>query len=129
VCADWHPARWAEYDKHFPERGMTWDELVRRTGEGDEIACYHPKFTPQVIKNMEMSYKQGHFLYRKGSGGNLIDVYFLPYTAVIGASQGEETNVVLVFRAQEGSVHGYPISEDELEKHKRRARQKGNNNV
>ncbi|MGH7140355.1 MAG: hypothetical protein ACREHD_31855 [Pirellulales bacterium] len=127
------PRNWVFQDKHRPPSGVSWEDIVTGTGKGKKWAKYHPDFLP-FVEPVEMS--AGTNLWQTFDGILIrttsellvekasVDLYVLEIDCelVVGASLGEETTLVLVNRAKGGAVHGYPLTEGELEFKRRKYR-------
>jgi hypothetical protein len=111
----WNPPVWTDYGwKHFPDRSLSWDEIVRRTGGKKGIAKYHPNMSRAMIEEVEMS--------SLGVQGNEIDDdHPKPHVRMfwrdlqhldfpVGASEGFPTTYIYVEYHSSGVVHGRPIS-------------------
>ena len=110
------PTGRGEINKHHPQPSRTWEEIVASTASGRRIAKYRPGVQ---IEELEMSYhRDGHLLFRKQTES----CYYVIRGDVIGASQGEETGITLIKRRQSGAVHGYPITQRELDDYLRKSR-------
>jgi len=133
MCEGWLPAQPVEAHKHRPPGGKkTWDEIVKGTTEGRRVSKYHHNMNLEDISRLEMLYSQETGIYHFGANQYETHGWLLIHKdhvrlhvirvegLIIGASLGEETNLVLVNRSQSGPVHGYPITEAELEKKKRK---------
>lgn len=125
----WNPPRWANYPKHHPIGGnTTWEEVVSRTNSGRrKISRYLSGMRREEIESLEMSVGQVftednerrenidaqldvHFICTQG----VVRFYYRVVDRVIGASLGEETSIIKIHWHQNGDVHGYPITEEEL---------------
>ena len=78
---------------------------------GKKVAKYHKNPTLPEIESIEMSFEtNGELICERGNER----FYYIVMDDIIGASSGEETNLVKVQRSISGPVHGYPITRDEL---------------
>lgn len=119
---EWLEPYWVEPDKHqFPHGATDWGEVVVRTGEGRRIARYRNRLPNVEIETIEMSFQclldgateeefLGGFIFQK----RIERFYYVICDGIVGASLGQETNIVKVRYHQVGSVHGHPITEREL---------------
>jgi hypothetical protein len=99
--------------KHIPESNASWEILLERSQGREGDAWYHPNLAHSRIQRIEMdtvrdtnevlSKRRGHVRY-----------YWRHVGFLVGASKGEPTEYVYVNYAQEGAVHGYPITVDGL---------------
>ena len=124
MCEEvWLPAVWAGCDKYFPPHGHTnWKDIVASTNSGRKVAKYHNALTLQQIEQIEMAFRHPDDLLYED-----YPVRFYAYQCdrIIGASCGEETDLVLIKRHQAGAVHGYPITEREQAEWLREAEKRG----
>jgi hypothetical protein len=105
-----HPnRRWAPeddgYDKHLPEYQGEWGKIVESTRNGG-IAKYHPDLTHEQIRSIEMTLDVSRQFYGSEDGG----YFYQLCTRIIGASDGEETDIVFIKAGNCGAVHGQPIT-------------------
>ena len=122
MSEEWLAPNWAGNDepkrhKHIPDRSIVWDEIVVRTGKGRKWAKYHPNLTDDQICEIEMNYHEGTFLRRKRTEC----LYYRTFDYEIGASLGQVTRIVLIYRHMGGPVHGHPITQSELVAQRRKA--------
>jgi hypothetical protein len=116
----WLPAYWAgpEYDKHWPVYAVPWDEVVESTKDG--VRKYHNDLSRADIQHLEMSYrKNGRRIQHPKD--HLVAHWIIidAEREVVGASNGVESNVILVKRNKTGPVHGHPINEQELREYEK----------
>src|SRR6266496_1999247 len=100
--------RWAPaegYVKHLPDYLRTWPNVIDSTANGG-IAKYHPDLTRAQIEQIEMSIDESQYLIRSHYGG----YFYQLCTRIIGASDGEETDIVFIKVGSCGAVHGQPIT-------------------
>ncbi|HHV7361226.1 TPA: S-type pyocin domain-containing protein [Morganella morganii] len=91
--------------KHFPQKNMTWNDIVKSTKSGPA------KYIPGInIEEIERSaYKTGQPV-TNGKTWKIEDV-----GRVIGASEGKESQWIRV-EYSAGTIHGHPISLNEFRK-------------
>ena len=111
----WDELAGRKHRKRGPRYIKQWDRslIVAFTADGRE-SIYNPELTLDQIERLEMSTVQGD------AGGELIlqichvRKFWRRLAEDIGASQGKKTNYVLVQYNNNGSVHGYPVTESYL---------------
>lgn len=109
---DWSRARWAaEYDKHWPYYHVDWSEACRATQTGPRR--YHPSLSKEDIQILEMSFSTRGKRLRGTRYWIIID----ETRQVVGASNGVETNIVLIKVDPQLNVHGHPINREEYNRY------------
>lgn len=111
----WLPPRWAANPKHLPAYNEDWDSVVRKTGQRRGIARYSPALTAAQIENMEMDCVRAPLGTELPRPKDHVRAFFQEFDFEVGASQGQRTNFIYVEYHTSGVVHGYPITETELE--------------
>lgn len=120
----WGKANWHRYrDKHAPKANRPWLDTIKYT------KSYEAKYGLGVnIQTLEMSAVECEVAHDTGEirltnplcgkihPGNDFSELYLVCDRIIGASDGKETDIVLVQWDEEplGSVHGHPITEEDL---------------
>jgi hypothetical protein len=117
IPAGFRPPRWLPKGerKHIPERHWTWEQLVARSQGHKGDAWYHPRLPAEEIERIEMGTVRDAFEIpgkRKPNQG----VYWRHLGMLIGTSKGKDAEYVYVYYAQDGAVHGLPITLEELRK-------------
>jgi hypothetical protein len=118
--AGWPPAYWMgpDYDKHWPVYTAQWSDVLESTKDGSRK--YHPSLSRSDIQKLEMSYRKQQRKLRHPKE-NQVAHWIVTYAGeVVGASNGKETNKVLVKRSHNGPVHGHPINDEELNSYENR---------
>ena len=112
----WLEPRWDTLvqRKHTRANQRDWDEsrVVARTGEEAQPAQYDPHLSDEELQAMEMGCvrDQGRLIRQT----RVKRMYFRQMDREIGASLGQRTAFVYVEYQIGGSVHGRPITEEEL---------------
>ena len=113
----WNPPQWSDHgEKHFPELSVSWDRVVKGTGEGKQIAKYHSRLSKQQIQSMELkaiTNNQREIPQTKPNTRAFWDKVS-DEEFPIGASSGRETAYIYVEYNSSGPVHGRPITEAQL---------------
>lgn len=101
--------------KHRPPPGVPWEDVVKATA-GKKPARYHPTYSSdRVREELELRcVRQGTELSMSGADPQTKRCFFMRMNAVIGASNGEETEYVFAEYLVSGEVHGRPITVQEL---------------
>ena len=129
MCQNWSEARWDSlaYGRHLKGTRRKWGRnLVQdRTTWPNEPSQYNPNFSIERIKTLEMECASGDPELGNFIQGNCRTKTFYrcveefdEFGGMIGVSRGEFTRYIFVTRQSDGSVHGYPITWDELVKNK-----------
>jgi hypothetical protein len=94
-------------------------DVLRKTGDPEEPARYHPNLSTADIERMEMDCVAGQ--KPEDRGQEIIKkrkpnkrVYWKHIGRVIGASKGEQTEYIFVEYGISGNVHGRPMTVREL---------------
>ena len=109
----WQPPQWSDRDKHWTRRGWDWEEVVAQTGAKRAPARYIPELLPSEIEALEMGCmadETNEFLSNKRH----VRYFFLDAGKIIGASAGKEVRHIFVEYHMDGTVHGRPITAQEL---------------
>lgn len=109
------PPRWLPKGerKHIPERNWTWEALLEKSRGREGDAWYHPRLSVEEIERIEMGALQDSLEIKQKPHQR---VYLRTMDEIIGASKGKATNLVCVTYNQEGGVHGFPITLDEVKR-------------
>jgi hypothetical protein len=102
----WLPIQWVHYCKHLPIGGnTTWDEVIAGTALGKRVAKYKSGMRPAQIRAIEMQIEQQVGPDRIPSWRRITKTelgvvwyYYVVEDEIIGASLGQETNLVKVER-------------------------------
>ena len=118
----WQDPRWERISirKHRKANKWSWERSIATavTGEPDEPSQFDPNLTDDEIERMQLDCVRRE--------GTLIRdechkrTFFRRMGAVIGASAGVKTEFIFVEYVNSGLVHGWPITEAQLEKKRRR---------
>ena len=106
----WTQRNWVAYfGRHSAKVNRPWREQIARTK--NSTARYKGRVPQQSVETQALP-PTGHLIYEQ----NNLRIYYLEFPFIVGASLGEETNIVRVeWNADPlGSYHGRPMSEDEL---------------
>jgi hypothetical protein len=109
------PPRWLPKAdrKHIPEPGWTWTSVIERSQGREADSWYHPLLSHAEIERIEMGALRNDLEVKAKRRSN-VRFYWRHLGTEIGASKGVPTEYVYVNYAQEGGVHGFPITLDEL---------------
>lgn len=111
---DWDPDQryWDDRRKHMPLEHVEWKDVVKSTRHGD--SHYVNGLSPAEIETLELEcvtdgipLPDNHPTRRR---------FYREHQNVVGASKGEETNIVYSEWHKGGAVHGRPITREELRK-------------
>ncbi len=121
------PPQWSEHGwKHHPRYNEPWSRVVKETGKNPQSnARYHPSLTLLAIEELEMSVfgeagevdqeaGWNEILPRSRSNVRMFWREFTELEHSVGASRGVETKFVLVKYDMSGTLHGHPITRNEL---------------
>ena len=120
MCEPWSDRVWdtLSYRKHLRATKKAWERSIARamtTGRGG-VAQYDPNLTPDEIREIELATIAPENMITET---HHLRTYFRQVGRTIGASNGEFTDFVFVIWQISNSVHGFPISKDELISKKR----------
>ncbi len=130
MCQQWAEARWdslAYKKRHMVSTPRQWGRnLVQaRNSEKNTPSQYNPNFPLDRIKVLEMECASGDSeLGNFIKGNDRTKTYyrcveeFDAYGGTIGVSRGQFTRYIFVIRQSDGSVHGFPITWEELVRNK-----------
>jgi hypothetical protein len=121
------------YRRHATVTTRAWDRSLARQGTEPRgsVSQYNPHIAMEEIRRIEMSCcrpldKGGHGTpigpvridgdFRYGS-------FYYEHNDVIGVSDGEFTKIAFII-VQQGSVHGYPITQAELDRRLKKEKKK-----
>lgn len=131
MCQQWADARWDSlaYKRHLKGSPRQWGRnLVQdRTTWPNSPSQYNPNFAIERIRTLELECASGDpELGTLIHDGDRAKTYYRCVDEFnygeIGVSKGIFTRYIFVIRQIDGSVHGYPISLDELVRNKGVAR-------
>lgn len=119
---DFAQPRWVltasrKHQRNGPRQRKLWDRglIVEQTRGQGEPSIYDPNLSENVIREMDMSCVQGQGIEIRGRLSHPhIRRFYRRFDHCIGASMGQRTSYIYVEWKDEGSVHGYPITEEEL---------------
>jgi hypothetical protein len=102
------------YRKHLKANRRQWERSVTRawTAEKGEPSQYDPNLSLEEIRDMEIGCVTGRGISIRARLNKR--TYYRKMGRTIGASAGEYTEYIYVEYCNSGSVHGYPITWDEL---------------
>lgn len=130
MCQQWAEARWdslAYKRRHLVSTARQWGRnLVQaRTTERNAPSQYNPNFPRDRIESLEMECASGDPQLGNFIKGNERTKTFYRFVeeldgfgGTIGVSKGQFTKYIFVTRQSDGSVHGFPITWDELVRNK-----------
>jgi YD repeat-containing protein len=98
----WTPHRY----KHLPDKGKSWAEIRRETGEKDNPAKYHPAVIPNTTVQQAFEYdvwQKGKVIKNTSSQTHKV----VRFGYVIGAYSGKDTTCAIV-RCSGREIHGLP---------------------
>jgi hypothetical protein len=131
MCAEWAEPNWdsLSYAKHTRQTKRKWERsFARAESEGKKSrATYNPNLPRELVQRLEMECAEGTagVLIRETKNQRQYyrdctnEISGVGEENAIGASSGEFTNYIFVVYHISGSVHGYPITEDDLRSKKR----------
>jgi hypothetical protein len=120
---EWANPRWeGGYTKHHPVQRVSWEQVVESTGlrggrqKGKPVAKYgpHPSITVAFIEQIEMAAVRvaaNELLPRVKPN---VRAFWSQLEQSIGASDGEVTDYIYVEWHLNGSVHGRPMTRQDL---------------
>jgi hypothetical protein len=107
----WQKKTWVPLKKHEPRSGVAWDKVVAETGEPDAKSRFKEGIGPKTAKKFQEEFEsEGRLFSDRGHER----YYYVICDEIIGASEGEETNIVKVKWLDSGTVHGQPYAESRL---------------
>jgi hypothetical protein len=105
----WAPMRLEPYRKHRPPEGLSWQQIVDNTKNGNALYC----ITEADQRQAEAECLMNGPLLREIKNKRM---FFMEMDQVIGASEGVETKFIYVEWLVSGECHGRPITEQELKR-------------
>lgn len=128
MCEQWAEPRWdslAYRRRHLCSTTRLWERnfVKQRTSEPNAASQYNPNFSRDRVEQLEMKCARGEC----GSfiqGNHRTKTFYLrvdefdKFGGKIGVSRGEFTEYIFVIRQADGSVHGFPITWEELVRNK-----------
>jgi hypothetical protein len=118
VQPSWNPPAWSDHGgKHFPNPNLPWERIVKGTGGKRGFAKYHPRLTRAMVERLELDTldEEGHEIIPHPKPNTRMfwrEIRELGFA--VGASAGQETSYIYVEYNSSGTVHGRPITWDEL---------------
>ena len=109
--------RWQPRTKHWTSSKKLWDrsEIVRQTGQPGQPARYSPYVSRKEIEQFETRSEELTALPQTRSN---VYAFYGQFDVEVGASNGERTRFVYIECTVDGSIHGRPITWDELVNYK-----------
>ncbi len=113
----WLPPRSITYPRHLPVKdgSKTWQHIVAETGGRKGKAKYgpYPRINDQIVKTMEETVVTipEHELPRPKEN---VRAFWGQYDQTIGAASGQETTYLYVEYLPDGTVHGRPMTKEQL---------------